>query len=111
MSIFSKAIRSLPRAAIPFDGVTGYLSQGDDHQIVFFEFERDLDLPAHSHAEQWGVILAGQIDLTYDGVVHTLTTGDSYTIPAGVEHSARICAGSAAMDYYAEPARWRAEPE
>ncbi len=107
MSIFSEAIRNLPRAAIPFDGVTGYLSQGDDHQIVFLEFENDFDLPAHSHAEQWGVILAGQIDLTFDGVEHKLTAGDHYTIPAGVEHSARIYAGSAAMDFYAEPARWK----
>jgi quercetin dioxygenase-like cupin family protein len=109
MSIFSEAIQDLPRAAIPFDGVTGYLSQGRDHQIVFLDFEHDLNLPAHSHAEQWGVILAGRIDLTFNGIVHRLTAGDHYTIPAGVEHSAHIRAGSAAMDFYAEPARWKTE--
>jgi hypothetical protein len=63
-------------------------------------------VPVHTHAAQWGVALAGRVDLTIDGVEHTYTTGDHYFIPAGVEHSARIHAGYAAMEFYDEPARW-----
>ncbi len=106
MSTFPNPIQTLPSADIPFEGVTAYFSQGEGHQIVFMEFERDLDVPAHTHAAQWGVALAGRVDLTIDGVEHTYTTGDHYFIPAGVEHSARIHAGYAAMEFYDEPARW-----
>ncbi len=32
-------ITQLPEAHIPFKGVRGWLSQGKDHQIVFFDTE------------------------------------------------------------------------
>lgn len=48
--IFPEPIGALPEADIPLAGVTAYLSQADTHQIIFMEFERDADLPAHSHA-------------------------------------------------------------
>ena len=105
-STFPEVVRSLPRADIPFEGVTAYLSQGEGQQTVFMEFERDVKVPAHTHAAQWGVALAGRVDLTIDGVEHAYTAGDHYFIPAGVEHSARIHAGYAAMELYDEPARW-----
>ncbi len=107
-SAFPETIRNLPRADIPFEGVTAYLSQGEGHQIVFMEFVRDIDVPAHTHAAQWGFALAGRVDLTIDGVERTYTAGDDYFIPGGVEHSARVHAGYAAMEFYNEPARWRA---
>ena len=49
---FPKPIRDLPEADIPLEGVKAYLSQSDTHQIIFMEFEKDVDLPEHSHAAQ-----------------------------------------------------------
>ena len=75
------------------------------------EFEKDAFLPEHSHEAQWGVILGGRIDLTIEGKTHTFRKGDSYFIPAGVPHSARIYAGYADITFFAAPDRYRAAPD
>lgn len=45
-------ITKLPRADVPMAGVTGWLSQAKDHQIVFFDIEPVGEIPPHSHGEQ-----------------------------------------------------------
>ena len=88
--MFPEPIRSLPEAEIPSSGIKAYLSQADNHQILFMEFDEDVEVPEHSHEAQWGVVLAGKIDLTIDGFERTYTKGDSVFIPAGVKHSAKV---------------------
>ena len=39
--VFPDPIKKLPQADIPLDGVTAYLSQSQDHQIIFMSFEFD----------------------------------------------------------------------
>ncbi len=107
--IFSEPIRNLPEADIPFDGVKAYLSQAENHQILFMKFSEDVEVPEHSHDAQWGVVLAGKIDLTIDGVERTYSKGDSVFIPKGVKHSAKIHAGYADISFFNEKGRWKAK--
>ena len=107
--IFPESITSLPEADIPLKGVKAYLSQSRDHQIVFMEFSEDVEMPPHSHGAQWGVVLEGEIELVIDGVPHTFKKGDSYFIPNGVEHSARIRKGYADVTFFDEPDRFKAK--
>ena len=79
--IFPGPIRNLPLADIPLDGLKAYLSQAENHQILFMEFAEDAEVPEHSHEAQWGAVLAGKIDLTIDGVERTYSKGDSVFIP------------------------------
>ena len=88
--IFPEPIKNLPQADIPLDGVKAYLSQSGTHQIIFMEFEKDVDLPEHSHAAQVGYVLEGKIQLTIDGETQCFSRGDRYYIPAGVKHSGKI---------------------
>ena len=104
--IFPKPIRNLPEADIPIEGIKAYLSQSDTHQIIFMEFEKDVDLSEHSHAAQIGIVLEGQIDLTIDGKMKTYTKGDRYYIPDGVLHSGKIYAGYADITFFDEPYRY-----
>ena len=104
--IFPKPIRNLPEAVIPIEGIKAYLSQSDTHQIIFMEFEKDVDLSEHSHAAQIGIVLEGQIDLTIDGKKKTYTKGDRYYIPDGVLHSGKIYAGYADITFFDEPDRY-----
>ncbi len=106
VEIFPEPIRNLPEADIPLEGIKAYLSQSDTHQIIFMEFEKDVDLPEHSHAAQIGIVLEGQIDLTIDGKNKTYTKGDRYFIPDGVLHSGKIYAGYADITFFDEPDRY-----
>lgn len=90
---FPKIILNLPKADIPIRGLSSYLFQGKEQQILFMEFENDAEVPEHSHEAQWGAVLAGEIELTIDGRKEIFKRGDTYFIPPGVKHSAVIKAG------------------
>ncbi len=107
--IFPEPIRNLPEADIPLDGIKAYLSQGQNHQILFMEFSEDIEVPEHSHEAQWGVALAGKVDLTIDGVKHTYSKGDSVFIPKGAKHSAKVYAGYADISFFNEKDRYKAK--
>jgi quercetin dioxygenase-like cupin family protein len=108
--IFPPAITSFPEADIPIKGVHAFISQGPDHQILFMEFSEYVILPEHSHGAQWGVVLAGKIELVIGGVKHSFTKGQRFFIPAGIKHSARIHAGYADITFFDEKDRYRVKP-
>ena len=100
--IFSAPIRKLPEADIPLDGIRAYLSQAQDHQLIFMQFEKDVDLPEHSHAVQAGFVLNGKINLTIDGIKREYKKGDIYFISEGVVHSGKIFPGYADITFFNE---------
>lgn len=106
MNIFPEPILNLPEADIPLKGIKAYLSQGENHQIIFMEFNEDIELPEHAHEGQWGIVLEGKIDLIIDGVKGTFTKGERYFIPNGVKHSGKIYAGYADMTYFDQKSRY-----
>ncbi len=105
-SIFQDPISNLPIADIPLKGVNAYLSQGDNHQIIFMEFSEDIDLPEHSHESQVGIVLEGRIDLVIDGEMKTYQKGDRYYIPSGTVHSGKIYAGYADITFFNQKDRY-----
>jgi quercetin dioxygenase-like cupin family protein len=104
--VFPEAITNLPEANLPFQGVKGYISQALNHQIIFMEFSENVDVPAHSHAAQLGIVLEGKIDLLINGDLRSFTKGDRYYIPEGTVHSAKIYAGYADVTFFNEPDRY-----
>ena len=108
-NIFPEPIRNLPEADIPIDGISAYLSQAKDHQLIFMQFEKDVDLPEHSHAAQVGFVLSGKIELTMGGIKATYEKGDIYFIPENVKHSGKIYAGYADITFFNESARYKAK--
>lgn len=106
-TIFPEPILNLPQADILIKGVSAYLSQGDNHQIIFMVFTEDVDLPEHSHASQVGVVLEGKIDLIIDGVKNTYQKGDRFFIPDGVIHSGKIYAGYADITFFEQKDRYK----
>lgn len=105
--IFPDPIRKLPEADIPLKGINSYLSQAEDHQIIFMSFAEDVELPEHSHAAQIGFVLEGKIELIINGDKQTYTKGDRYYIPANVKHSGKIYAGYADITFFDEPDRYQ----
>ncbi len=105
-SIFPEPIRNLPRANIELPGVNAYLLQGENQQIIFMEFEKDLDLEEHAHDSQWEIVLEGKVDLWIAGKKQRYTKGDRFFIPKGVKHSASIYAGYTAIAFFNQKNRY-----
>lgn len=106
---YPKMITNLPQIDAPLPGVRGWLSQAIDHQVVFFDIEAVGEVPPHSHGEQWGVVVEGEMELTIgDAPPRRCGPGDTYHIPAGVVHGARFLSHFRAIDVFADRDRYRA---
>ena len=105
-NIFPETITNLPEADIPFNGVKGWLSQSETHQIVFFEIEPIGAVAEHKHGDQWGVVFEGEMDLTIGGDTKTYRKGDSYFVPADTLHSAVFKKKTWLMDLFADKNRY-----
>jgi quercetin dioxygenase-like cupin family protein len=71
------------------------------------EFTEDVEVPEHSHEAQWGIVLAGKIDLTIEGVERTYSKGDCMFIPKGAKHSAKVYAGYADVTFFNQKDRYK----
>ena len=80
-------IKAFPAIDVPFpeDFVQTAVVRSDDGLVAFFTFLKDMELPLHSHGAQWGTVVEGQIKFTIGLESKVYKTGDSYSIPAGVE--------------------------
>ena len=91
---------------LPEDVVQTAVVRSDAGLVAFFTFLKDMELPPHSHGAQWGVVVAGEIAFTIGGDAKICRPGDTYSIPAGVEHGAMIKAGTQVIDVFEEPDRY-----
>jgi len=105
-NLFPEPIKNLPEVDMPFESYEAYLSQGENHQIIFMRFDKDVILPEHSHESQWGIVLEGKIELVIDDEKNTYTKGDRYFIGKGVKHSGKIFAGYADITFFNQKNRY-----
>ncbi len=108
MQLFPDIISRHPAAALGLAGVESHLVQAADQQLVFMRFDADVEIPEHQHRAQWGVVLDGEMELTVEGHRRVLRRGDTYFLPAGARHSARIRRGYADVTLFDQPDRYAA---
>ena len=108
--LYPDVVTSLPEADIPFTGVQGWLSQGADHQVVFFDIAPIGEVPTHAHGDQWGVVLDGELELTMNGETRVVGPGETYFVPADVEHSAAFRAQTRIIDVFGDVDHYPAKP-
>lgn len=106
---YPEIIRNLPKVKISLQGVQGWLAQGNDFQVVFFEIEPIGSIPPHSHKAQYGIVLEGKMKLTIGDETKLYEKGDTYFIPEGVMHQAEFLTNFKAMDFFFEPSRYDVE--
>lgn len=69
-------------------GITVRVMSGYSRTMRLVEMAPNAVLPVHSHTdEQSGFVLQGKMEFTVDGEKVTVSQGDAYFIPAGVEIS------------------------
>jgi quercetin dioxygenase-like cupin family protein len=111
MDDFPDIITALPHANIPIEGLSSYLFQGENTQILFMKFEKSGDVPEHSHEAQWGVVLNGEMILTIENQELILRRGDEYYIPKGKMYRAKIKAGYRDITLYNQKDRYKTVSE
>ncbi|MBZ0304183.1 MAG: cupin domain-containing protein [Anaerolineae bacterium] len=83
----------------------------DEAMLCEFMRERGAVVHEHSHMnDQVGYVVYGRLEMTIGDQVKVLMPGDSYAIPGGIRHSARILVDSLTIDVFSPPrADWRTE--
>lgn len=109
MNPYAGWIQSLPEVDTPFTGLEGRLMASPDGQTVFFRAKEEFEVPPHAHGAQWGIVVTGRLHLTIDGELTTYEPGETYDIPAGAEHAARLEAGTCVIDVFQDPDRYAAK--
>lgn len=74
---------------------------GSNALLTEFKLTGGRDLPLHQHdEEQVGYLLSGHIILIIDNDQFDIHPGDSWAIPGGVNHSAKILQDSVAIEVF-----------
>lgn len=109
---YADFMNAFPRIDVPFpeDVVQTRVIRSDAGLVCFFTFLKEMRLPMHAHGAQWGTVVDGEIELTIGSETRLIRPGDSYTIPAGVQHGGLIKAGTRVIDVFEEPDRYRLKP-
>lgn len=78
------------------------LSTGRDTMVAKMLYKSTDFVPFHKHPnEQSGYIISGSYKLRFEGQEYLLSEGDTYSIPADVEHSFEIIEGGEVIDVFA----------
>lgn len=95
-------VNGLPRAVVPVPGLEARVVDDGEVQVALFTFSAAGTVPEHTHADKWGVVVSGQMELTVDDSTRTVSPGQTYFVPAGVAHGASVEAGSQIIEIFAE---------
>ena len=74
-------IKECPQIELPFAGARGWLVQGEGRQVVWIEFTETVDVPEHTHQEQWEFVLAGRVELKCEGCLKWSRPGTTSSLP------------------------------
>jgi mannose-6-phosphate isomerase-like protein (cupin superfamily) len=108
---YPEMIRTLPEVDIQLKGIRGWLLQAKDRQVVFFDIQPACEVPPHSHCDQWGFVVEGEVRMVIGGKSRVYRKGDWYFIPEGVVHSAVFLTKVNAIDIFNDPQRYRIKRE
>ncbi len=105
---FPKFITDLPEADVQYKGIQAWISQSDNHQVVFFDITPSAEVTEHFHeTPQWGVVIEGEIELTINGETKIYGKGDEFHISALAKHSARFRSRFRSIDFFCEKSRYK----
>jgi unsaturated pyranuronate lyase len=94
-----KKENGVPRQFLGVDFVV--LSIGNDSMVAKMLYKSTDNVPFHKHPnEQSGYVISGKYILQFSGQSYELTQGDSYSIPANVEHSIEIVEAGEVLDVF-----------
>ncbi len=100
---FPSFVRTLPEADLGHPGLRGWVLQGERGSVLYWEADTEVALPEHGHAECWGVVVDGRMELTVDGYTRIHARSDLYVIPPQVRHRVRVFPGFRGVEHLSDP--------
>ena len=80
------------------------LSYGPESMITKMQYKPEDKVPFHAHAnDQSGYVLSGKYRIKFLENDQEINPGDSYSIPANVEHSIEIIEAGEVLDFFTPP--------
>ena len=77
------------------------LTYGENTLLSEFKLSKDSQLPSHAHPqEQIGYLISGHMRLTIGTETFDVQPGDSWCVPANLEHRAEIVEDSVAIEVF-----------
>lgn len=77
------------------------LSIGEDSMVTKMLYKLTDFVPFHKHPnEQSGYVISGKYKLKFGGEEYELFEGDTYSIPANIEHSIEILEAGEVVDVF-----------
>lgn len=77
------------------------LAIGNDSMVAKMLYKDTDNVPFHKHPnEQSGYVISGKYILRFGGQEYELSIGDSYSIPANVEHAIEIIDAGEVLDVF-----------
>lgn len=98
LKLFPSSIDSLPVFDGPFDARK---IESENANVYFASYPAGMVIPPHQHdTDNHGIITAGELILTMDGIEHRYGKGDWYFVPAHKEHAARFEVDTAEIEVW-----------
>ena len=101
--MFPDIVKKMPSRDYGIDGLEVYVDHTSTGTIYFVSAKKEIVFPKHSHAAQWAVVVSGQCKFTANGETKIYKQGDTYFIPANLEHQITLGAGYSEIDYVDDP--------
>jgi quercetin dioxygenase-like cupin family protein len=80
------------------------LSHGPESMVTKMLYKNGDCPPLHKHPnEQSGYVVSGKYVLTVDGTRQGIGPGDSYSIPANIEHAIEVIEPGEVLDFFSPP--------
>lgn len=101
--MFPEIIQKIPARDYGIEGLHVHVDHTPRGTIYFVSAEKEIEFPTHSHASQWTIVVSGSCTFTANGESKIYQAGDTYFIPAGLEHQITLHAGYSEVDYVDDP--------
>ena len=108
-SDYPEFVKNLPEADLPIENLQGWLQKGPNGLMLFLISHETVELPHHSHGDQWGMVVRGSLELTIGEETKLLSPGDSYFIPSGTMHGGTLHKGLRVIDFFDDPDRYQSK--
>jgi len=89
----------------PHPGVKGRVVHGQQATMIVYDYAPKTIVETHRHdVEQFGVVVKGSLAMVIAGEQRILMPGDSFNVPAGTAHGARVFEeATQVVDVFAPP--------